>query len=80
MIMIEKNEAVICDSFLEKRSLFATARGYGEYKGWCEIVSGEPKLLEAQDARWLSKTELHGVSWLPADLGLIKLIEGEEKP
>ncbi|MCI7262146.1 MAG: (deoxy)nucleoside triphosphate pyrophosphohydrolase [Clostridium sp.] len=105
----------------EGNKIFATARGYGEYKGqwefpggkiepgetpqealkreireelatdicvgdlidtveydypefhlsmdcfWCERVSGDLKLLEAVEARWLSEEELHSVQWLPAD-------------
>ena len=121
--------AVICDSLQEKKSIFATARGYGEFKGqwefpggkieagetpqqalereiqeeldtkikvgdlietveydyptfhllmdcfWCEVVDGQLKLLEAKEARWLSKDTLHSVQWLPADLKLIEKIE-----
>ncbi len=33
----------------------------------CEIVSGEPKLLEHEAARWLGREELDTVGWLPAD-------------
>ena len=125
--------AVICDSITEKRSIFATARGYGEFKGqwefpggkvekgetpqqalvreiqeeldtkitvgeligtieydyttfqlsmdcfWCEVVDGELKLLEAEDARWLSKENLYSVQWLPADITLIEKIEKHMK-
>lgn len=113
--------AVICDSLTCKKNIFATARGYGEFKGqwefpggkieqdetpqqalqreikeeldvnitveelidiieydypnfhltmhcyWCEVISGELTLLEAQDSMWLNKTTLNTVSWLPAD-------------
>ena len=109
----------------EGNKIFATARGYGEYKGqwefpggkiepgetpqealkreikeelatdilvgdlintveydypefhlsmdcfWCERVSGDLKLLEADEARWLSVEELHSVQWLPADMELL---------
>lgn len=117
--------AVICDSVQTKTRIFATARGYGEFKGmwefpggkiepgetpqqalareikeeldttikvgelidtieydypeyhlsmdcfWCEVIEGELVLLEAQEARWLTKDELDSVKWLPADMGLV---------
>ena len=34
---------------------------------WCEVVSGELVLKEAEAARWLTKKELDSVPWLPAD-------------
>lgn len=43
---------------------------------WCEVVSGELKLLEAEAARWLTKEELDSVQWLPADVTLIDKIRG----
>ena len=120
--------AVICDSMQEKKRIFATARGYGEFKGqwefpggkieagetaqqalvreiweelattikvgdlietieydypdfhlsldcfWCEVIEGQLLLLEAQEARWLTKDELNSVKWLPADLTLVEKI------
>ena len=125
--------AVICDSLQEKKLIFATARGYGEFKGlwefpggkieagetpqqalvreiheelnaritvgdligtieydyptfhlsmdcfWCEVIEGELKLLEAEDAKWLSKDSLYSVKWLPADITLIDKIETQMK-
>ena len=121
--------AVICDSLLEKKAIFATARGYGEFQGrwefpggkveagempqealvreiqeeletrvkvgdligtveydyptfhlsmdcfWCEVIAGELKLLEAEDAKWLSKDMLDSVRWLPADRILIHALK-----
>lgn len=41
---------------------------------WCEVIEGELKLLEAEDAKWLNKGELDSVQWLPADITLITKI------
>ena len=125
--------AVICDSIREKKRIFATARGYGEFKGqwefpggkieagetsqqalireireeldtgitvgdlittieydypafhlsmdcfWCEITGCELKLLEAEEARWLTKDTLCDVNWLPADTALVAEIRKHMK-
>ena len=42
---------------------------------WCEVAEGELKLLEAEEARWLTKETLYDVEWLPADITIIKEIE-----
>ena len=44
---------------------------------WCEVIEGELVLLEAQDARWLTKDELDSVKWLPADMGLVEKIRSK---
>ena len=120
--------AVICDSIQTKHKIYATARGYGDYKGqwefpggkiepgetpqkalkreieeeldteiavgnlvgtieydypafhlsmdcfWCEVVSGELVLKEAEAARWLTKEEFDSVPWLPADQTILDVI------
>ena len=40
--------AVICDSLREKKSIFATARGYGEFKGQWEFPGGKIEPGEAK--------------------------------
>ena len=105
--------AVICDSLQEKKKIFATARGYGDFKGqWefpggkieeretpqqalireireeldtkitvgdlittIEYDEGELKLLEAEEARWLTKETLYDVEWLPADITIVEEIK-----
>lgn len=128
MKIIKVVAAVICDSIKDKKQIFATARGYGEFRGqwefpggkieegetsqqalvreiqeelevtiqvgdlidtieydyptfhlsmdcfWCEVVGGTINLLEAEDAKWLTKDTLYDVKWLPADITLISTI------
>ena len=131
MKVVKVAAAVICDPPAEKNRIFATARGYGEYKGWwefpggkveagetpqealvreikeeldtdievgqligtieydypdfhlsmdcfwCGIREGSLVLKEAQEARWLTRSSLEEVRWLPADLTLIPVIRQE---
>ena len=42
---------------------------------WCQQIRGDLELLEAAEARWLTKETLKSVEWLPADSGLIEKIE-----
>ena len=39
------------------------------------IVRGTPKLLEHNDARWLSKSQLDDVNWIPADITIIDYLK-----
>ena len=41
----------------------------------CQLIGGEITLLEHEAARWLGKGELYSVEWLPADVGIIPLLE-----
>lgn len=121
--------AVICDDMGHPSRIFATAKGYGEFKGQWEfpggkieageaaeealvreireeldteievgalihtieydypafhlsmdcflakVTAGSLILKEAQEARWLTRSGLYEVPWLPADISLIKILE-----
>ncbi len=42
----------------------------------CSILEGELVLREHEAARWLAGDELYSVDWLPADIDVVKAIEG----
>lgn len=133
MRIIRVVAAVIADDMTKPTRIFATARGYGDFKGgwefpggkiepgetseealireireeleteikvgdlietveydypnfhlsmdcfWCEVVSGELVLKEAEAARWLDRENIYSVDWLPADKGLVEKIAEELK-
>ena len=41
----------------------------------CSVVSGDLKLLEHEDAKWLTRETLYSVDWLPADRLILEKIE-----
>ena len=41
----------------------------------CSVVSGSLKLLEHEDAKWLTRETLYSVDWLPADRLILGKIE-----
>ena len=43
----------------------------------CELISEEVILKEHEAAKWLTRSELGTVDWLPADLSLIEKIKKE---
>ena len=42
---------------------------------WCEIINGDIKLLEHQDAKWVDKNNIEIVNWLPADITILDKIK-----
>ena len=45
---------------------------------WCHIESGQLILKEHEAARWLMKSELDSVKWLPADLEVVETLRGRK--
>ena len=43
------------------------------------IILHELKLLEAEEARWLTKDTLFDVEWLPADITIVEEIKKQLK-
>ena len=124
-----KTVNVVAAVIRDGNKIFATARGYGEYKGWwefpggkvelgetpeaalvreiseelaseigveeyidtieydyptfhlsmrcyfCKLLSGKLMLLEAEDAKWLTKDSIDTVKWLPADITILEKIK-----
>ena len=44
---------------------------------WCSIAEGALELKEHQSARWLEPTEWESVEWLPADVVVMKQLDGK---
>ena len=125
---------VVAAVIVRNGKIFATQRGYGEWKDWSEFPGGkiepgespedalqreireelaiditidrhlttvdydypdfhltmhcylchlkddtQPHLLEHEAARWLGKSELEEVKWLPADVEVIKALSEDKR-
>ena len=46
---------------------------------WIVFGVSELKLLEAEEARWLTKDTLFDVEWLPADITIVEEIKKQLK-
>ncbi len=41
----------------------------------CDVIQGKLTILEHEDSKWLSRSELDSVQWLPADKDVITLLK-----
>lgn len=41
---------------------------------WCEVIKGDLVLKEHEAARWLTRSSIGDVEWLPADITLIEKV------
>ncbi len=62
--------AVICDSINEKRQIFATARGYGEFKGLWEFPGGKVEASETPQQALIREIKEE----LETDIKVVELI------
>ena len=46
---------------------------------YCTLVEGTPKLIEHQDLRWLSPSDLEKLSWAPADVFTVERLRQDYK-
>ena len=44
---------------------------------WCHVESGDLTLKEHEAARWLDKTQLASIGWLPADRAVVEQWYGQ---
>lgn len=45
----------------------------------CRVVAGKLRLLEAEDAKWLTRENLNSVNWLPADRDVVRALLEERQ-
>ncbi|SFQ42614.1 mutator mutT protein [Butyrivibrio proteoclasticus] len=68
---------VVAALIRDGKRVFATARGYGNYKGWWEFPGGKVEPGESPEDALVReiREELDSVKWLPADITLIDEIK-----
>ncbi len=73
-----KRIEVVAGIIQDGGKVFATQRGYGDYKDFWEFPGGKaPELLEHETAKWLGRDELNSVNWLPADVDVVNALKNQ---
>ena len=68
---------VVAAVIIHNGKVFATQRGYGEFKDRWEFPGGKiekGETPEHESARWLDLPHLYDVNWLPADRALLEKV------
>ena len=81
-----KQIEVVAAIIRKEDKIFATQRGYGDFKDWWEFPGGkmepgetpEESLNEHEAAKWLSMEQIDSVKWLPADVMVVEEIKVNE--
>ncbi|MEU3165934.1 (deoxy)nucleoside triphosphate pyrophosphohydrolase [Streptosporangium sp. NPDC006930] len=55
---------------------WALAGGYVLRVWFAVVAEGRPEAKEHLDLRWLAESELYDVAWLPADLPIVRAVQG----
>lgn len=47
---------------------------------WCRLVSGEPRITEHAEVRWVEPYQLDALDWAPADIPAMRIIAMDGTP
>ena len=67
-----KQIEVVAAIISKGEKIFATQRGYGEWKDWWEFPGGKIEAGEAPEEALKREDELGSVKWLPADVEVVE--------
>ena len=67
-----KQIEVVAAIISKGEKIFATQRGYGEWKDWWEFPGGKMEAGETPEEALKREDELGSVKWLPADVEVVE--------
>lgn len=65
--------AIICDNMSAPSRIFATARGYGEFKGQWEFPGGKIEAGNLQRMHFIEKSEKNWIPKLKSEISFVRL-------